>query len=250
MKAIAVYPGQKDSVHLAELPTPSLEEIPVGRGVLVRLLRCGVDGTDKEINAGEYGAAPDGYDFLTIGHENFGRVEAIGPTVTEFQPGDYVVATVRRRGSSIYDQIGTYDMTTDEVYFERGVSRRHGYMTEFYVDDPEYIVKVPGGLRDTAVLAEPLSVPEKGIIQAFEIQRRLKVWQPRRAAVLGAGTIGLLAPLILRLRGIQVTAFGRTPSPYLNSDLLDAIGATYASTQDVSLRDAAPMYGPFDLIYE
>ena len=58
MKAIAVYPGQKDSVHLAELPTPSLEEIPNGRGVLVRLLRCGVDGTDKEINAGEYGAAP------------------------------------------------------------------------------------------------------------------------------------------------------------------------------------------------
>ena len=68
MKAIAVYPGQKDSVHLAELPTPSFKEIPGGRGVLVRLLRCGVDGTDKEIDPGEYGAAPDGYDFLTIGH--------------------------------------------------------------------------------------------------------------------------------------------------------------------------------------
>ena len=212
---------------------------PNGRGVLVRLLRCGVDGTDKEINAGEYGAAPDGYDFLTIGHENFGRVEAVGPNVTEFAPGDYVVATVRRRGTSIYDQIGTYDMTTDEVYFERGVSRRHGYMTEYYVDDPEYIVKVPDGLRDIAVLAEPLSVSEKGIIQAFEIQRRLKVWQPRRAAVLGAGTIGLMAALILRLKGIEVTAFGRTPAPYLNSDLLEAIGARYVSTQDVSLIDAA-----------
>src|SRR6266700_3910526 len=250
MKAIAVYPGQKNSVHLAELPTPSLNEIPDGRGVLVRVLRCGVDGTDKEINAGEYGAAPDGYDFLTIGHENFGRVEAVGPNVTELSPGEYVVATVRRRGTSIYDQIGTYDMTTDEVYFERGVSRRHGYMTEFYVDDPEYIVKVPDGLRDIAVLAEPLSVSEKGIIQAFEIQRRLKVWQPTRAAVLGAGTIGLMAALILRLKGIEVTAFGRTRAPYLNSDLLEAIGARYVSTQDVSLIDAAPLYGPFDLIYE
>src|SRR5438445_1013349 len=250
MKAIGVYPGQKDSVHLAELPMPSLDEIPNGHGVLVRLLRCGVDGTDKEINAGEYGAAPDGYDFLTIGHENFGRVEAIGPNVAEFAPGDYVVATVRRRGTSIYDQIGAYDMTTDEVYFERGVSRRHGYMTEFYVDDTEYIVKVPDGLRDIAVLAEPLSVSEKGIIQAFEIQRRLKVWQPRRAAVLGAGTIGLMAALILRLKGIEVTAFGRTRAPYLNSDLLEAIGARYVSTQDVSLIDAAPLYGPFDLIYE
>src|SRR5919198_920941 len=211
MQAIAVFPGQKDSVHLAELAKPKLDDVPGGRGVLVRLLRCGVDGTDKEINAAEYGTAPDGYDFLVIGHENFGQVEAVGTHVTEFSPGDYVVATVRRRGSSIYDLIGTYDMTTDEVYFERGVSRRHGYLTEFYVDDPEYIVRVPDGLKEIAVLAEPLSVSEKGIIQAFEIQRRLKVWQPRKAAVLGTGTIGLLATLILRLRGIEVTAFGRTP---------------------------------------
>src|SRR5262245_59343805 len=230
MKAIAVYPGQKDSVHQAELPMPSLDDVPNGRGVLVRLLRCGVDGTDKEINAGEYGMAPEGYDFLTLGHENFGRVAAVGPNVTEFVPGDFVVATVRRRGSSIYDRIGTYDMTTDEVYFERGVSRRHGYLTEFYVDDPEYIVKVPDGLTDIAVLAEPLSVAEKGIIQAYEIQRRLKVWQPRRAAVVGSGTIGLAAALILRLRGIEVTAFARTPAPYLNSDLVEAIGARYIST--------------------
>src|SRR6266496_3546025 len=31
-----------------------------GRGVGVRVLRVGVDGTDKEINAAEYGAAPPG----------------------------------------------------------------------------------------------------------------------------------------------------------------------------------------------
>jgi threonine dehydrogenase-like Zn-dependent dehydrogenase len=78
MKAIAVYPGKPDSAHLAELPMPTVDEIPGGRGVLVRLLRCGVDGTDKEINAAEYGAAPEGFDFLVIGHENFGRVEAVG----------------------------------------------------------------------------------------------------------------------------------------------------------------------------
>jgi threonine dehydrogenase-like Zn-dependent dehydrogenase len=250
MKAIAVFPGQRDSVHLADVPMPALDDVPDGRGVLVRVLRCGVDGTDKEINAAEYGAPPDGYDFLVMGHENFGQVEAVGSNVTEFAPGDYVVATVRRRGSSIYDQIGTYDMTTDDVYFERGVSRRHGYLTEYYVDDPEYMVRVPVGLRDVAVIAEPLSVAEKGIIQAFEIQRRLKVWQPRKAAVLGTGTIGLLASLILRLRGIEVTAFGRTPRPYLNSDLAEALGASYVSTQDVSLPDAAARYGPFDLIFE
>jgi threonine dehydrogenase-like Zn-dependent dehydrogenase len=53
-------------------------------------------GTDKEIDAAEYGAAPPGYDFLVIGHEGFGQVEAVGPNVTELKPGDYVVATVRR----------------------------------------------------------------------------------------------------------------------------------------------------------
>jgi threonine dehydrogenase-like Zn-dependent dehydrogenase len=229
---------------------PSLDEIPDGRGVLVRVLRCGIDGTDKEINAAEYGAPPAGFNYLVIGHENFGRVEAVGPSVTEFVPGDYVVATVRRRGSSIYDQIGIYDMTIDDVYFERGVSRRHGYLTEYYVDDPEYIVKVPVGLQHIAVIAEPLSVPEKGIMQAFEIQRRLKVWQPRKAAVLGAGTIGLLAGLILRLRGVDVTVLSRTRKPYLNAELVEALGARYVSTQDVSLLDAAQRFGPFDLIYE
>jgi threonine dehydrogenase-like Zn-dependent dehydrogenase len=250
MKAIAVFPGKPNSMHLAELPKPTLDAVPDGRGVLVRLLRCGVDGTDKEINAAEYGKAPAGYDFLVTGHENFGQVEAVGPNVIEFRPGDYVVATVRRPGSSLYDRIGTYDMTTDNEYFERGINLRHGFLTEYYVDDPEYIVKIPDGLRDVAVIVEPLSVPEKGILQAYEIQRRLRVWRPRKAAVLGAGTIGLLATMILRLRGLDVTTFGRTSRPYLNSELIEALGARYLTTQDAPLREAAPAYGPFDIIYE
>ena len=55
-------------------------------------------------------------------------------------------------------------------------------------------------------------VAQKGITQAYEIQRRLKVWQPMKAAVMGAGTLGLLATLSLRLRGLDVTTFGRTPA--------------------------------------
>src|ERR1044071_3650673 len=148
MKAIAVHPGTPDSMHLAQLPKPSLDEIPNGRGVLVKVLRVGVDGTDKEINAAEYGAAPPGYDFLVTGHESFGRVEAVGANVTELEAGDYVVATVRRPGHSIYDQIGTYDMTTDDTYYERGIILPHGHLSEYYVDDPEYIVKIPPGLRE------------------------------------------------------------------------------------------------------
>src|SRR5687768_54081 len=248
MKAIAVKPGIPNTVHLTELPAPKVTDVPNGRGVLVRVLRVGVDGTDKEINAAEYGQAPEGYDFLVVGHEGFGRVEAVGPNVTEVRPGDYVVATVRRPGTSIYDLIGTNDMTTDSTYFERGINLRHGYMSEYYVDDAEFIVKVPKGLKGVGVLLEPTTVVEKGIAQAYEIQRRLRVWRPKRAAVMGAGTIGLLATLVLRLRGLQVTTFGLTRKPYQNSDLIEAIGARYESTQDVTIADGAGRYGPFDLI--
>jgi threonine dehydrogenase-like Zn-dependent dehydrogenase len=250
MKAVAVRPGVPNSMYLAELPKPSVAEIPEGRGVLVKVLRVGVDGTDKEINAAEYGAAPPGYDFLVTGHEGFGRVEAVGPNVTELVPGDYVVATVRRPGSSIYDRIGTSDMTTDDVYYERGINLRHGYLTEYYVDDAEYVVKIPSELREIGVLLEPTTVVEKGIAQAYEIQRRLRVWRPRKAAVMGAGTIGLLAAMALRLRGLDVTVFGRTARPYLNSDLIEALGARYESTATLPILDGAKRHGPFDLIFE
>jgi glucose 1-dehydrogenase len=251
MKAVAVYPGQPNTMHLRELTKPTVAEIPSGRGVLVKVLRVGVDGTDKEINAAEYGAAPPGYDFLITGHESFGRVEAVGPNVHELAPGDYVVATVRRPGSSIYDQIGTYDMTTDDMYYERGINLRHGYLSEYYVDDPEYIVKIPPGLKEVGVLLEPTTVVEKGIAQAYEIQRRLRVWRPRKAAVMGAGTIGLLAALVLRLRGLDVTVFGRTAPPYLNSGLIEELGARYESTvTSPILGESCRRHGPFDLIFE
>jgi threonine dehydrogenase-like Zn-dependent dehydrogenase len=250
MKAIAVLPGQPNSVHLADLAKPSPSDVPSGRGVLVRVLRVGVDGTDREINAAEYGAAPDGYNFLVIGHEGFGQVEAVGPSVTFLRPGDFVVATVRRPGKSLYDTIGLQDMTTDSEYFERGINLRHGYLTEHYVEDEEFVVKIPAGLREVGVLLEPMTVAQKGITQAYEIQRRLKVWRPRKAAVMGAGTLGLLATLVLRLRGLDVTTFGRTPKPYLNADLLEAIGARYLNTAERTFADAAKEFGPFDLIFE
>jgi len=250
MKALAVFPGRPNSVHLTQMKKPSLNEVAETRGVLVKVLRVGVDGTDKEINAAEYGAAPEGFDFLVIGHESFGRIEEVGAGVTEFSPGDYVVATVRRPGFSIYDQIGLQDMTTDDSYFERGINLRHGYLAEYYVDHPDYLIKIPRGLKHVAVLLEPMTVVEKGIAQAHEIQRRMKVWRPRKAAVMGAGTIGLLAALALRLRGLDVTVFSRSRKPSRNAELIEQTGAKYVSTQDTSILDKTGSGGPFDLILE
>jgi threonine dehydrogenase-like Zn-dependent dehydrogenase len=250
VKAIAVYPGKADSAHLADVPKPHIDAVPNGRGVLVKILRVGLDGTDIEINAGEYGAAPPGDDFLVLGHESFGVVEDVGPAVTELSPGDYVVAIVRQPGGSIYDTIGLADMTTDDTYHEHGISLVHGFLTEYYVETAERLILVPRELADVAVLLEPTSVIEKGIAQAYEIQRRLKVWQPRRAAVLGAGTIGLLATLALRLRGLEVVTAGLDKPPYLNSELVEQLGAHYVSTKRQSLGEVADEYGPLDIIFE
>jgi len=250
VKAIAVIPGQANSVHMTELGSPCLSSIPNGRGVLVQVLQVGVDGTDKEINAAEYGGAPPGYDFLVIGHESFGRVVEVGPNVRELKPGDLVTATVRRPGNSIYDQIGTYDMTVDENYYERGINLLHGFLTEFYVDDPEFIVKVPSGIAHAGVLMEPMSIVEKGIVQAYEIQRRLRLWKPKKAAVLGAGAIGQLATLILRLKGLEVITLARRKAPNHKSALIEELGATYASLEERSYADHAKEHGPFDFIFE
>src|SRR5690242_2005182 len=105
MKAVAVRPGRASSVHLAELPMPRVNQIPNGRGVLVKVLKVGVDATDREINDALYGNAPPGDDFLVLGHESFGVVQEVGPAVTHVKPGDYVTCTVRRPGSSIFDRI-------------------------------------------------------------------------------------------------------------------------------------------------
>jgi glucose 1-dehydrogenase len=251
MRAVAVIAGKPDSLHIREVPRPRVEDVPDGRGALVEVIRVGVDGTDKEIAAAEYGMAPEGVDYLIIGHENLGRVVEVGPNAPSWlRPGSLVVATVRRPGGSIYDRIGMQDMTTDDVYYERGINLRHGYLAEYYAEDAAYLVPLPDSLEDVGVLLEPLTVAEKGIRQAFEIQRRLRVWRPARAAVLGAGTIGLLTALALRLRGLDVVVYSRREPPYLNSDLVEAIGATYASSATTSLEQLAEGHGPLDIILD
>ena len=250
MKAVAVTPGTPDSVHLREIPKPSLDQIPDGKGVLVKVLKVGVDATDREINEALYGNAPDGDDFLVIGHESFGIVEAVGPACTRVKPGDYVTATVRRPGGSIYDLIGTNDMTSEETYYERGINLRHGFMTEYFVDEEEYIVRLPAGLKHLHVLQEPMSCAAKAVHQAYEAQQRMKVWRPEIAYVLGSGQIGLLTTLVLKLRGLQVYTLARGEAPNLKAEIVEGLEATYVSTRQKSISDLVQETGKPDLIVD
>ncbi len=250
MKAVAVTPGKPNSVHLQTIAKPTLADIPDDFGVLVKTLKVGVDATDREINDALYGNSPPGDDYLVIGHESFGVVEKVGKAVKRIKPGDYVTATVRRPGNSIYDLIGTNDMTSEETYYERGINLRHGFLTESFVDHEDYIVRVPAGLKNLHVLMEPMSCAAKAVYQAYEAQRRMRVWRPQVAYVLGAGQIGLLTTLVLRLKGMQVYTLARGKAPCLKSEIATGFEAHYVSTSETSIHDLAKQTGRPDLIVD
>ena len=60
----------------------------------------------------------------------------------------------------------------------------------------------------------------------------------------------MLATLVLRLEGLDVTVFGQKRAPYRNSDLLEQLGARYLSTTMTPVAQGAAEHGPFDIIFE
>jgi threonine dehydrogenase-like Zn-dependent dehydrogenase len=249
VKVIAIHPGTPRSLHLRDVPRPSLEEVGEGRGVRVEMIRAGLCGTDADLAAGEYGVAPPGQDFLVLGHESLGRVAESG-SAAGVAAGQLVVLTIRRPGGSAYDAIGRPDLSSDPVFIETGISQAHGFMAEEVVADARDVVPVPDELESVAILTEPLSCITKSLRQADQAQARLDLWQPRRALVTGAGTVGLLATLALRSRGLEVTAYARRAAPYRNSRLIERLGARYVSAAETTLLELVERDGPFDIVFE
>src|SRR3989442_15251623 len=96
MRAIAVTPTKAGSAQQLELPKPRLE----AGMALMRGLAVGIDGTDTEINNGEYGEAPPGSYLLVIGHAALTVVEAGGGGVEGVAPGELVGPARRPPGAS------------------------------------------------------------------------------------------------------------------------------------------------------
>jgi threonine dehydrogenase-like Zn-dependent dehydrogenase len=245
-QAIAIHPGQANSLHLTEIP----RDEPGPGEVLVRVRQVGICGTDRELIHGSFGTAPAGAASLVLGHEMLGRVEAVGPEVVDFTPGELVTATVRRPDSCPACEAGQPDMCQWLGYTERGIAGLHGFMTESVVEDVRWVVSVPHELAHVGVLLEPLSVVEKALRQANLIQRRINSWAPKTALVLGAGPIGLLGTLLLRSRGIEVVTMARRPGPHLVSEIAEAAGARYAAMEETSIHEVAAALPPIDLIFE
>ncbi len=237
MKAVVVTPGKKDTVRVEEVANPD----PQAGSVLVKVLQVGVDGTDFEINDGLYGEAPKGEEYLILGHESFGVVEETGSSVKTIKRGDFVVSSVRRPcphnwcGPCRNDQ---NDMCITGDYAERGIKLAHGFLAEYYVEQEHWLTRVGPEARAVGVFVEPLTVVEKVIRHAFEIQKRVP-WQVNNALILGAGTIGLLAMLLLRLRGIATSVYDRSGEESLKAAIIRSVGATYLDAKSMSLTQFA-----------
>src|SRR5919107_1044442 len=244
--AIAIHPGQANSLHLTEIP----HDEPGPGEVLVRVRQVGICGTDRELIHGSFGSAPTGTAALVLGHEMLGKIEAVGPDVFDFTPGQLVTATVRRPDGCPACTAGQPDMCQWLDYTERGIAGSHGFMTESVVEDVRWVIGVPHELAHIGVLVEPLSVVEKALRQANLIQRRLTSWQPKTALVLGAGPIGLLGTLLLRSRGMAVVTLARRPGPHLVSEIVEAAGARYAAMRETGIQEVAAELPPIDLIFE
>ena len=245
MKAITVIPNKPGSSKIVEFEKPKVS----ANKVLVRLLHVGLDGTDKEILEGLYGLAPKGEKRLIIGHESLGIVEKAGSKIRSIKARDFVVATVRRPDNCINCKAGQTDMCLEGNYTERGIKGRHGYFSEFYVEDEKYLVKIPKKLTNIAVLLEPLTVAEKTVRMAEEVQKRMK-WKPKTALITGTGTLGLLAAMILRTKDFDVFLVDRKDDPY-KKKIIKKIGAKHFNGKKVNLHDIPKKIGrQIDIIIE
>lgn len=241
MKAVTVTPAKPGSVQLIETAKPVLKS----NQALLKVLKIGIDGTDLEINQGLYGEAPLGSSYLICGHECLGTVIDIDSDSTGFKKGDIVVPTVRRPDDCLNCRSGESDMCLTGNYMEHGIKGLHGFCSEFSVSDVNFLVKIPQSLAEIAVLLEPMSVAEKAVFQTFKIQERM-VWRPKNALVLGAGPLGLLSAILLRLKGFDVLAVATRPRDSLKAQLVQKVGASYAN----SLEQPINSLGKFDFILE
>jgi NADPH:quinone reductase-like Zn-dependent oxidoreductase len=203
MRAIAVREwGGRDRMELLEVEPP-----PVAPdGVLVRVRAAGLNPVDSKVREGKLADAFPHHFPVVLGWDVAGTVEAVGPAVTWFKPGDAVYGYNRRHDLGV----GTYAELTS---------------------GPEgYFAHMPRELSFEEAAAIPLAA-----LTAHQGLERVGLRGGETLFVPGgAGGVGHFAIQLARARGARVIA---TASPG-NHEFLRELGAEpvdYAG-EDVPVR--------------
>lgn len=250
MKAIALVPHTKN-VSIIDWPEPKIETATQAK---VRVLEVGICGTDREEVCGGRADAHAGEKTLIIGHEVLGEVVQVGTGVKGLKPKDLVVIMVRRPCTECeMCKKGCSDMCSSGNYTERGIKQLDGFQAQLVVDEEKYMILVPPGLRNLAVLTEPTTVVEKAIDHACRLQVSRMPVDPdpkkwlvgKKVLVAGLGPIGLLASMVLRLRGASVTGMDIVSAHSLRPRILEEMGGKYVLAKEENAQGKK-----FDLILE
>lgn len=224
MKAL-VKTGQ-DEAEIKEVEKPEDKTV-------VKTLRIGIDGTDREVLEEDESIFPNAEDHMIMGHEALGRVESSD----KLEEGTLVVPTVRRASDTCPPRFkDRADFCAPGHYVERGIYQAHGFCSEYFAEDAEHLVPVPEELEQLGVLVEPTSIVVKALDQALKAQERLD-FEPEKALVLGSGSIGLLTSMILRRKGIEVETVDIVDEDHEKVQILNAIGAEYIDNRETDLDE-------------
>jgi L-iditol 2-dehydrogenase len=230
MRAVVVErPG---SARLRHVPTPE----PGPGEVLVRVGAAGICGSDVEVLEGRRPARFVRYPIIP-GHEWAGMIEAVGPRVENLDEGAAVVAEgFRACGDCARCREGRTNLCAAD-YAETGFTHA-GAFAEFLCVPAHLVHRLPPetDLAAAAVL-EPAACVAQGLLQV-DLRPGLT------AAVVGSGTLGLLAVALLnRVSPARLALVGTRASRL-------ALGEAMGATETWNVRqDEYPQPG-FDLVFE
>lgn len=163
--------------------------------VIVDIAVCGICGTDVGIISGAYPVAVPG---TTLGHETSGIVTKIGPGVTRFKLGDRVVVNPTYAcGECRMCQTGNPNHCEQKMGTEAGVSYDGAFAHQYRAKEA-FLRKLDGHVSmEAASLTEPLSCTITGVDKLAITHSNI------RAAVVGAGPMGMLYLWVLYRRGLK-----------------------------------------------
>lgn len=189
MKAL-VYVGERQ-MELREMPIPQ----PTEGQYLVRVRGNGICGSDFEGYMGKTGRRTPP---MVMGHEVSGIVEQ-APAGGAIAAGTRVVIFPKPFcGVCDYCKRGMVNVCPSGICM--GVMNVNGSMTEYIAVDEKYLIPFGSTLSfNEASMTEPLAVAFRSVHKISD--RELE--EAEYCVVIGAGTIGLLAVALLKLRGAR-----------------------------------------------